>query len=73
MQLSTLDWLVVAVYAVLSLAIGLAFVRRANRGTEEFFLSGRKVSWWLLGTSLVATTFSTDTPNLVTDMVRNGA
>ena len=72
MQLSTLDWWVVAVYGVISLAIGLAFVRRANRGTEEFFLSGRKLSWWLLGTSLVATTFSTDTPNLVTDMVRNG-
>src|SRR3990170_3822545 len=72
MQLSALDWLVVAVYGVFSLAIGLAFVRRASRGTEEFFLSGRKVSWWLLGTSLVATTFSTDTPNLVTDMVRNG-
>jgi Na+/proline symporter len=71
-QLSTLDWLVVAVYGVCSLAIGLAFIRRASRGTEEFFLSGRRVSWWLLGTSLVATTFSTDTPNLVTDMVRNG-
>jgi len=72
MQLTTLDWMVVLVYGVLSLGIGLAFVRRASRGTEEFFLSGRKVSWWLLGTSLVATTFSTDTPNLVTDMVRNG-
>ena len=44
----------------------------AGKGTQEFFLSGRKLPWWLLGTSMVATTFSTDTPNLVTDLVRTG-
>ena len=72
MQLSMLDWLVVALYGVVSLTIGLAFARRAGKGIQEFFLSGRQLPWWLLGTSMVATTFSTDTPNLVTDLVRSG-
>ena len=70
MQLATLDWAVIALYGVVALAVGLIFARRAGKGTEEFFLSGRSAPWWLLGTSMVATTFSTDTPNLVTDMVR---
>ena len=64
MQLAPLDWIVVALYGVLALAIGLRYARRAGAGTGEFFLSGRKLPWWLLGTSMVATTFSTDTPNL---------
>jgi hypothetical protein len=51
---------------------GLYFARRAGRETSEFFLGGRSMPWWLLGTSMVATTFSTDTPNLVTDLVRTG-
>ncbi len=72
MQLNGVDWLVVALYGVIALGVGLAFARRAGKGTKEFFLSGRKLPWWLLGTSMVATTFSTDTPNLVTDMVRTG-
>ena len=72
MQLTSLDWVIVALYGILALAVGLAFARRAGRGTDEFFLSGRKLPWWLLGTSMVATTFSTDTPNLVTDLVRTG-
>ncbi|MCZ6856609.1 MAG: Na+:solute symporter, partial [Gemmatimonadetes bacterium] len=72
MQLTTIDWVVVALYGTLALVVGLYFARRAGRGTEEFFLSGRKLPWWLLGTSMVATTFSTDTPNLVTDLVRTG-
>jgi len=72
MQLVTLDWLVVALYGAVALAVGLIFARRAGEGITEFFLSGRKAPWWLLGTSMVATTFSTDTPNLVTDMVRTG-
>ncbi|HEX9633306.1 MAG TPA: sodium:solute symporter family protein [Gemmatimonadales bacterium] len=72
MQLSMLDWLVVVLYGVVSLTIGLAFARRAGKGIQEFFLSGRQLPWWLLGTSMVATTFSTDTPNLVTDLVRSG-
>jgi len=71
-QLTTLDWIVVGAYAVLAVAVGLYFARRAGRETSEFFLGGRSMPWWLLGTSMVATTFSTDTPNLVTDLVRTG-
>ncbi len=70
MQLTGIDWLVVSLYGLVALTVGVAFARRAGRGTEDFFLAGRKLPWWLLGTSMVATTFSTDTPNLVTDMVR---
>ena len=70
MRLNSLDWLVLALYGLVSVAIGLMVVRRASQGRHEFFLSGRRLSWWLLGVSLVATTFSTDTPNLVTDLVR---
>ena len=72
MQLTTLDWIVIALYGLTALAIGLRFARRAGSGADEFFLSGRKLPWWLLGTSMVATTFSTDTPNLVADFVRTG-
>lgn len=72
MRLTALDWMVIAVYAVLAVGTGLYFARRAGRETEEFFLGGRSMPWWLLGTSMVATTFSTDTPNLVTDLVRTG-
>jgi Na+/proline symporter len=72
MRLDTLDWIVLALYAVVVVAIGLAVTRRAGQGRHEFFLSGRRLSWWLLGVSLVATTFSTDTPNLITDLVRTG-
>lgn len=72
MQLAPLDWIVVALYGLLALGIGLRYARRAGTGAGEFFLSGRKLPWWLLGTSMVATTFSTDTPNLVADFVRGG-
>ena len=72
MLLTPLDWIVIAAYAVLAVGTGLYFARRAGRETSEFFLGGRSMPWWLLGTSMVATTFSTDTPNLVTDLVRTG-
>ncbi|HET9515188.1 MAG TPA: sodium:solute symporter family protein [Gemmatimonadales bacterium] len=72
MQLNALDWAMVALYGIITVVIGLAVSRRAGSGTQEFFLSGRTLPWWLLGVSLVATTFSTDTPNLVTDLVRTG-
>jgi len=72
MQLQWIDWVVVAVYGVATLIVGLMFTKRAGRNLEQYFLSGRKLPWWLLGTSMVATTFSTDTPNLVTDLVRSG-
>lgn len=70
MQLSPLDWSVIALYFLLVLGIGVAVSRRAGRNPSQFFLSGRDLPWWLLGISMVATTFSTDTPNLVTDIVR---
>jgi Na+/proline symporter len=72
MRLVTIDWIVLALYGLICVAIGLAVTRRASSGRQEFFLSGRRLSWWLLGVSLVATTFSTDTPNLITDLVRTG-
>ena len=72
MQLTGIDWAVIASYGIVVLIVGVLFARRAGQGTQEFFLSGRKLPWWALGTSMVATTFSTDTPNLVTDLVRTG-
>jgi Na+/proline symporter len=70
-QLDSLDWLVVVACLTAAFAPALWFARRAGRGTAEFFVSGRAAPWWLIGTSMVATTFSTDTPNLVTDLVRS--
>ncbi len=70
MELSTLDWVIIGGFFALSLLIGLITARRAQQNYAEFFLSGRGMPWWLLGISMVATTFSADTPNLVTDIVR---
>ena len=70
MQLSVLDWSIIIAFFVVSLLIGVLVSKRAGSGVQEFFLSGRNMPWWLLGVSMVATTFSADTPNLVTDIVR---
>ena len=70
MTLSTLDWLIIGSYFILSLTIGIWSSKKAGKDTKSFFLAGRNMPWWLLGISMVATTFSTDTPNLVTDLVR---
>ncbi|MEM8525816.1 MAG: sodium:solute symporter family protein [Bacteroidota bacterium] len=70
MNLSTLDWLIILAFFAVSLIIGLLVARKANESAQDFFLSGRNMPWWLLGISMVATTFSADTPNLVTDLVR---
>ena len=70
MKLVALDWWIVAVSVVISFLPALFFYRRASSSTTEFFTSGRAAPWWLIGVSMVATTFSTDTPNLVTNMVR---
>ncbi|MFH1944414.1 MAG: sodium:solute symporter family protein [Acidobacteriota bacterium] len=70
MILHSVDWVFIIGFFILSLAIGLAVSRRAGKNASEFFLSGRNMPWWLLGVSMVATTFSSDTPNLVTDIVR---
>ena len=70
MHLQTIDWLIVAAILVICFGPALIFGRRAGQSTSEFFASGRAVPWWLAGLSMVATTFSSDTPNLVTDIVR---
>ena len=70
MRLVAIDWVIIVGYVAFGLIVCAVYVRRASRGTSEFFLSGRSGPWWLLGTSMVATTFSTDTPNLVTNIVR---
>jgi Na+/proline symporter len=70
MQLVSIDWIVILVCLAAAFTPALFFARRAGSGTAEFFASGRSAPWWLIGTSMVATTFSTDTPNLVTDFVR---
>lgn len=72
MLLHSFDWAILAAFFVILLGIGLMAARTAGKSHEEFFLSGRSMPWWLLGVSMVATTFSADTPNLVTGMVREG-
>lgn len=70
MHLTGLDWSIILGFFALSIVIGALAARKASKGYSEFFLSGRTMPWWLLGFSMVATTFSADTPNLVTDIVR---
>jgi solute:Na+ symporter, SSS family len=70
MHLHLVDWLIVLVTLIVCFVPALFFGKRAGKSTSEFFVSGRAVPWWLAGLSMVATTFSSDTPNLVTDIVR---
>lgn len=70
MILSIADWIIIIGFFLLSLIIGLIVSKKSGKSYTEFFLSGRNMPWWLLGVSMVATTFSCDTPNLVTDLVR---
>jgi SSS family solute:Na+ symporter len=70
MRLTLLDWFIVVASLLICFGPALFFGRRAGQNTSEFFASGRAVPWWLAGLSMVATTFSADTPNLVTDIVR---
>src|SRR5688572_28207315 len=72
MRLTSIDWIIVVVSIAIAFVPALIFARRAGESTAEFFTSGRAAPWWLIGISMVATTFSTDTPNLVTDLVRQG-
>src|SRR3989475_3995943 len=68
MTLTAVDWTVIVLYFVLSVAIALLYSRRAGASADEYFLSGRAVPWWLAGTSMVATTFAADTPLAVTGL-----
>jgi Na+/proline symporter len=70
MQLHTLDWVIAALAVIICFAPALFFGKRSGKSTAEFFASGRSVPWWLAGLSMVATTFSSDTPNLVANFVR---
>ncbi len=70
MVLNQLDWTIISIFFVIVLSIGWVASRTAGKNTTEFFLGGRGMPWWLLGISMVACTFSSDTPNLVTGMVR---
>ena len=70
MNLSNLDWGIIIAFFAITLLIGFYSSKQAGKSTKDFFLSGRNMPWWLLGVSMVATTFSADTPNLVTDIVR---
>ena len=70
MQLHTLDWIIALASVLICFAPALFFGKRSGKSTAEFFASGRSVPWWLAGLSMVATTFSSDTPNLVANFVR---
>ncbi|WP_405568208.1 sodium:solute symporter family protein [Polaribacter sp. Asnod6-C07] len=69
-NLSTLDYVLIISFFLITLFIGIYVSKKSGKDSTEFFLSGRNMPWWLLGVSMVATTFSTDTPNFVTDIVR---
>jgi len=70
MELSFIDWVIIFSFFAIFIVIGLFFAKRSGKNSKEYFLSGRNMPWWLLGTSMVATTFSADTPNLVANIVR---
>lgn len=70
MLLEAIDWAIIGAYLLISLIIGAIVARQAGKNSTEFFAAGKNMPWWLLGVSMVATTFSTDTPNLVTNIVR---
>ncbi|MBD3167506.1 sodium:proline symporter [bacterium] len=70
--MTTWDIVVLAVYLLIVFSVGLAFTRRAHQNTDQYFLSGRNLPWWVAGTSIVATSFSCDTPLYVTKLVRTG-
>jgi len=70
-SLGWIDWLIIAAYCVLSILVGLYFTRRASKSTDEYFVSGRSMTWWLLGTSMIATSFASDTPLAVTSYIRS--
>ncbi len=69
MQLVLIDWIIIAVFGIVTIAIGLWYSQRASQSTDEFFVSGRALNWWIAGTSMVATSFAADTPLAVTGLV----
>ena len=71
MKINNVDWMIIIFIMTITVIVGIFSSKKSSKDTNQFFLSGKKMPWWLLGISMVATTFSTDTPNLVTDIVRN--
>jgi len=71
MQLDTIDLAVLAIYVAFAIGVGLYFRQRASKDPDQFFLAGRKLPWWMVGTSMVATTFAADTPLVITGWVRD--
>ena len=69
MSLTLIDWSIILAYVIFSLGTGIYFARRAGKSPEEYFLSGRSLPWWIVGTSMVATTFAADTPLAITEFV----
>ncbi len=69
-SLHIIDWTIIAAYILFSVGVGLYFTKRASKNTEEYFLSGRTLPWWIVGTSMVATTFAADTPLAITEFIR---
>jgi len=69
-SLQTIDWTIIAAYILFSIGVGIYFTKRASKNTEEYFLSGRTLPWWIVGTSMVATTFAADTPLAITEFIR---
>lgn len=70
MKLTTLDWSIISFYFLATIFIGFWAAKKSDKTVRSYFLAGQNMPWWLIGISMVATTFSTDTPNLVTDLVR---
>lgn len=70
MDLTALDWIIIAAYMLFALGIGLYYSKRASKNSEEYYLAGRSLPWWVIGTSIVATTFAADTPLAITEMSR---
>ncbi|WP_299228181.1 sodium:solute symporter family protein [uncultured Psychroserpens sp.] len=70
MTITTLDWIIISFFLILFAGIGIYVSKQAGKDSKAFFLSGRNMPWWLLGVSMVATTFAADTPGLVTQLVR---
>lgn len=69
-SLHTIDWTIITAYILFSIGVGIYFTKRASKNTEEYFLSGRTLPWWIVGTSMVATTFAADTPLAITEFIR---
>ncbi len=70
MILHRIDWIIIILTISITIVVGVYSSKKSSKDTSHFFLSGKNMPWWLLGVSMVATTFSADTPNLVTDIVR---